>query len=71
MAQVLLPRLAQAEQIVAFARRPERGLMLHIVLSQHAYFQNRYSPPPASLEEAEQRMARILAEDPALAALIT
>jgi alpha-galactosidase len=70
MVQVLLPRLAQAEQRVAFARKPSGGLLLHMILSAHTDFANRYRPPPASFEEGEQRMAEVLRDDPELARLI-
>ncbi len=70
MAQVLLPRLAQAEQAIQFARQPHYGMMLHILLNRHCWFQNRYEPPVASFEEAEQKAADILDADPELAALL-
>jgi alpha-galactosidase len=70
MVQVLLPRLAQAEQRVEFARNPDPGLMLHMILYQHTRFSNRYAPPVDSYEEAEKRREEILDGDPELARLL-
>ncbi|MFO8007180.1 MAG: alpha-glucosidase/alpha-galactosidase [Candidatus Brocadiia bacterium] len=70
MVQVLLPRLAQAEQRVEFARTPDPGLMLHMILYQHTRFSNRYTPPVGSYEEAEKRMENILRDDAELTRLL-
>lgn len=70
MVQVLLPRLAQAERALRFARHPGKGLMLEIILYRHTSWSNRFAPPVASFEEAEQVMAQILKDDPELAALL-
>ncbi len=70
MVQILLPRLAQAERELSFARSPGRSLLLDLILHRHVRMWNRYTPPVASFEEAEQVLAQILAEDPDLAALL-
>ena len=70
MVQVLLPRLAQAEAAVSFARSPTKGLMLHMILYRHAVWSHRYSPPVAGFEEAEIEADRILGDDPELARLV-
>jgi alpha-galactosidase len=70
MCQILLPRLAQAEQRIEFARSPNRGLFLHMILNRHTVFSNRYAPPVASLEEAEKVADAMLAADPQLAELV-
>jgi alpha-galactosidase len=70
MCQIMLPRLAQAEQRVEFARKPTRGLLLHMILYRHTLFSNRYTPPVASIEEAEEVADAILAQDAELTALI-
>jgi alpha-galactosidase len=70
MVQILWPRLAQAEQRVAFAKSPTLGLMLNMILYRHVSMGNRYSPPVESFEQAEAVAAEILNQDPELAALI-
>jgi len=69
MLQIMLPRLVQAERRIGLARSPSKGLLLNMILYDHVNFSNRYTPPPASLEEAEERMAGILERDPELARL--
>jgi len=70
MVQVLYPRMAWAERRVSFARSPNRGLMLDMILHQHVGMRNRYTPPVGSFEAAEEEMQRILGEDPELAKLV-
>jgi alpha-galactosidase len=70
MVQVLWPRLAWAERLVSFAKRPNKGLMLDMILHRHVSMGNRHTPPVASFEEGEAEMARILNEDRALAKLM-
>ena len=70
MLQIILPRIAQAERRIGFARSPNKGLFLNMILYDHVNLSNRYTPPPASFEEAEERMARILERDPELAELV-
>jgi alpha-galactosidase len=63
MAQVIYPRLAEAESTLAFAKSPSRGLMLHRLLTGR---RRRV----ASYAEAEQEVDRILDSDPELAQLV-
>jgi alpha-galactosidase len=70
MSQIMWPRLAQAERHVAFARAPGRGLLLDLILYRHTEMWNGHTPPVASFEDAEAEMARLLAEDGELAALL-
>ena len=71
MLQIILPRLVQAERRIGFAKSPNKGLFLNMILYDHINLSNRYTPPPASFEEAEARMKRILEHDPELAKLLT
>ncbi len=70
MVQIMWPRLAWAERRIGFAKSPNKGLMLDMILHRHVGMGNRYAPPVASFEEAEAEMVRILGEDAELAALI-
>ena len=70
MLQIILPRIVQAERRIGLARSPNRGLLLNMILYDHVNLSNRYTPPSASFEEAEERMARILERDPELAELV-
>ena len=70
MLQIILPRIVQAERRIGLARSPNRGLLLNMILYDHVNLSNRYTPPPTSFEEAEERMARILERDPELVELV-
>jgi alpha-galactosidase len=70
MAQVMYPRLAEAERAIALARQPNRGLLLNMVLHRHVGMYNGYWPPVASLEEAEREVNHLLARDPELVELL-
>jgi alpha-galactosidase len=63
MAQVIYPRLAEAESTLAFAKSPNRGLMLHRLLT------GRWRRV-ASYAQAEEEVDRILDNDPELARLV-
>jgi len=69
MQQIMWPRLAIAERRIGFTKRPNKGLMLDMILHRHVGMGNRYTPPVASFEEAETEVDRIL-KDPELAVLI-
>jgi len=70
MQQIMWPRLAIAERRIGFARRPNSGLMLDMILHRHVSMGNRYAPPVASFEEARAEMGRILDGDRELAELL-
>ena len=70
MAQVIYPRLAEAERAIALARQPTRGLLLNMVLHRHVAMHNGYWPPVASLEEAEREVNHLLERDPELVELL-
>jgi alpha-galactosidase len=70
MTQILWPRLAWAERVIGFARSPNKGLMLDMILHRHVNMHFRYEAPVASYEEAAMEMDRILDTDPDLAAQI-
>jgi alpha-galactosidase len=70
MAQVIYPRLAEAEQSVALAKHPNRGLLLNMVLYRHVGMHNGYRPPVASYAEAEREVEALLERDPKLADLL-
>jgi alpha-galactosidase len=66
MVQVLLPRMVQAERSIRFAMRPDRGLMLQMILDDGG----RRTRQVTSFEEGEQAVAEALENDPELAALV-
>ena len=68
--QILSPKLVVAERRISFAKSPNEGLMLDMILHQHISMANWYSPPVGSFEEARAEMTRILKEDPELASLL-
>jgi alpha-galactosidase len=71
MLQVLLPRVVQAERSLGFARHPNRGLMLQMILNDRGNFNNKPLPMVETYDDAVALMDRFLAEDPELADLLT
>jgi alpha-galactosidase len=70
MLQVLLPRVVQAERSLGFAKNPNRGLMLQMILNDRGNFNNKPLPMVESYDEAVTLMDKFLSEDSELAALL-